>query len=63
MPTATPCSLSRSSEGLHFAGTSLAYRITGLTSYNLDRLRITLKANPPDAVGMFRQRRAGSLSE
>jgi DNA primase len=44
----TACSLSRSSEGLHFAGSSLAYRITGLTAYNLDRLRITLKANPPD---------------
>jgi DNA primase len=53
MPTVTPCSLSRSSEGLHFAGTSLAYRITGLTSYNLDRLRITLKANPPDDCGTF----------
>jgi hypothetical protein len=23
------------------------YRVTGLTSYNLERLRITLKANPP----------------
>jgi hypothetical protein len=29
------------------------YRITGLTSYNLDRLRVTLKANPPDAAGTF----------
>jgi DNA primase len=56
MPTATAstqlstgaCSLSRSSEGLHFAGTSLVYRITGLTAYNLDRLRVTLKANLPD---------------
>ena len=48
---ATSCTLSRSTEGLHFAGTSLTYRITGLTSYNLDRLRITLKANPPNAAG------------
>jgi hypothetical protein len=47
------CSLSRTSEGLHFAGTSLAYRITGLTPYNLERLRITLKANPPDAPATF----------
>ncbi|HAJ79018.1 MAG TPA: hypothetical protein DCO75_04540 [Fibrobacteres bacterium] len=53
MTTTEPCILSRSSEGLHFAGTSLAYRITGLTPYNLDRLRITLKANPPDAAGTF----------
>ena len=56
-----PCSLSRSAEGLHFAGTSLTYRITGLTAYNLDRLRITLKAmlrqdsatNPPDNAATF----------
>ncbi len=53
MTTATSCSLSRSTEGLHYAGTNLIYRITGLTTYNLDRLRITLKANPPDAVGTF----------
>ena len=53
MSPATSCSLSRSSEGLHFAGTSLTYRITGLTPYNLDRLRITLKANPPDAAATF----------
>jgi len=49
----TSCNLSRSTEGLHFAGSCLTYRITGLTPYNLDRLRITLKANPPDAVGNF----------
>jgi DNA primase len=42
--------LSRSSEGLHFTGTTLTYRITGLTSYNLDRLRITLKASPQQAA-------------
>ena len=45
MPTSQACKLSRSTEGLHFTGTSLSYRITGLTPYNLDRLRITLKAN------------------
>ena len=53
MSQATSCTLSRSTEGLHFAGTSLTYRITGLTPYNLDRLRITLKANPPDAAATF----------
>jgi hypothetical protein len=45
MNTTEPCRLSRSAEGLHFAGTSLTYRITGLTAYNLDRLRVTLKAS------------------
>jgi len=48
-----PCRLSRSTEGLYYAGTCLTYRITGLTAYNLDRLRITLKANPPDAAATF----------
>jgi hypothetical protein len=47
------CSLSHSTEGLQFTGTTLTYRITGLTPYNLDRLRITLKANPPDSPGTF----------
>ena len=36
--------LSRSAEGLHYAGEHLQYRITGLTSYNLERMRVTLKA-------------------
>ena len=53
MSTNIACRLSRSTEGLHFAGTSLAYRITGLTPYNLDRLRITLKANPPEEPTTF----------
>ncbi len=53
MSTATACSLSRSTEGLHFAGSALAYRITGLTAYNLDRLRVTLKANPPNTASTF----------
>ena len=39
------CSLSHSSEGLQFTGATLLYRITGLTAYNLDRLRVTLKAS------------------
>lgn len=52
-PTAQACSLSHSTEGLHFAGSNLAYRITGLTAYNLDRLRVTLRANPPDSPTVF----------
>jgi DNA primase len=47
------CSLSRSTEGLIFTGSNLTYRITGLTPYNLDRLKITLKANVADAPGVF----------
>jgi|WetSurMetagenome_2_1015567.scaffolds.fasta_scaffold91099_2 DNA primase len=53
MNTTEPCRLSRSAEGLQFAGTSLSYRITGLTAYNLDRLRVTLKANPADTPNIF----------
>ena len=53
MSTSPACRLSRSTEGLHFAGTNLVYRITGLTPYNLDRLRITLKANPPEEPTTF----------
>jgi DNA primase len=50
---ATACSLSRSAEGLQFAGTNLSYRITGLTAYNLDRLRVTLKAATQNNGGAF----------
>jgi DNA primase len=53
MSTNQPCSLSRSTDGLQFAGTTLSYRITGLTAYNLDRLRVTLKANPADTPNTF----------
>lgn len=53
MSTSPVCKLSRSIEGLHFAGETLKYRITGLTAYNLDRLRITLKAQPADNAGTF----------
>lgn len=48
-----PCRLTRTPEGIVFTGDSLIYRITGLTPYNLDRLRVTLKANPPDASATF----------
>ncbi|MDD5343089.1 MAG: hypothetical protein PHW12_01570 [Smithella sp.] len=53
MSQAPACSLSRSSEGLIFNGSTLTYRITGLTPYNLDRLRVTLKANLPEAAGTY----------
>jgi hypothetical protein len=53
MSQAQACSLSRSAEGLQFAGTNLSYRITGLTSYNLDRLRVTLKAATQNNGGTF----------
>ncbi|MDD5342919.1 MAG: hypothetical protein PHW12_00710 [Smithella sp.] len=47
------CSLSHTPEGLVFTGTILTYRITGLVAYNLERLRVTLKANPSDMLGTF----------
>ena len=47
------CRLNHSTEGLYFTASKLTYRITGLTSYNLDRLRITLKAGDPEAAGTF----------
>jgi uncharacterized membrane protein len=53
MSTTQACSLSRSTEGLLFAGTNLSYRITGLTAYNLDRLRVTLKAATQNNGGTF----------
>jgi hypothetical protein len=53
MSQAQACNLSRSAEGLQFAGTNLSYRITGLTAYNLDRLRVTLKAATQNNGGTF----------
>jgi DNA primase len=53
IPNSPVFRLSRTPEGLHYAGSCLTYRITGLTAYNLDRLRITLKAYPADAVATF----------
>jgi len=43
--------LTRTPEGLVYTGETLSYRITGLTPYNLDRLRVTLKASSPDQKG------------
>jgi DNA primase len=56
--TSTPhdqpvCAVVRTAEGLVFNGSTLTFRITGLTPYNLDRLRITLKANPPEKLEPF----------
>lgn len=53
MEHTSPCSLQPRADGLYFTGTILSYRITGLTAYNLERLRITLKANPADTPGTF----------
>ena len=53
MSQTTACKLSRSAEGLHFAGSNLTYRITGLLPYNLDRLRVTLKASQPETPVPF----------
>ena len=36
--------LARRSDGLYYTGTFLSFRITKLTTYNLERLKITLKA-------------------
>jgi len=48
----SPVTLTRQPDGLFFAGSALTYRITGLTSYNLERLRVTVKAAPP-SNGVF----------
>lgn len=52
-PNQQSCKLSRTSEGLVYMGETLSWRITGLTPYNLDRLRVTLKANPPEEPATF----------
>ncbi len=44
------CELTSKSDGLYFNGTYLQYRITGLTTFNLDRLKVTLKAMLPDTT-------------
>lgn len=49
----TTAPLSRSAEGILFTGCNLNYRITGLTAYNLDRMRITLKASVIDKPAEF----------
>ena len=53
MTTNPPCSLSRTADGLIFPGQTLHYRITGLLPYNLERIRVTVKAYAPDAPGTF----------
>jgi hypothetical protein len=45
--------LTRTPEGLVYTGDTLIYRVTGLSPHNLDRLRVTLKANPPDQPTTF----------
>ena len=53
MNQAPACSLTRQSDGLYYGGSFLTYRITGLSPYNLDRLRITLKGYKPDQPASF----------
>ena len=48
-----PCSLSPGNDGLYFRGDVLTYRVTGLNPYNLDRLRINLKAYIEDQPAHF----------
>jgi DNA primase len=48
----SPATLQRKPDGLYFEGATLGYRITGLTTYNLERLRVTLKAVAP-SNGVF----------
>ena len=46
MPNPEPTSaLIKKEDGLYYTGQQLQYRITGLQTYHLDRLRITLKAS------------------
>lgn len=40
-------------DGLHYTGTKLFFRITGLKSHNLDRLKITLKASSIEKPDIF----------
>jgi hypothetical protein len=53
MSSENPCRISRSSDGLHYATENLSFRISGLTAYNLDRLRVTVKASIPESAGIF----------
>jgi hypothetical protein len=52
-PSSPASRLTHTHEGLIYTGESLNYRITGLTAYNLDRLRITIKANKPEEPLVF----------
>jgi len=45
--------LENKADGLYFSGSALRYRVTGLTHYNLERLRITLKAESSDNPSLF----------
>ena len=45
----TSTGLTSKPDGIYFKGTYLQYRITGLTTFNLDRLKVTLKEDDPEA--------------
>ena len=44
MSEPTTTTLQRKPDGLYLDGSTLTYRVTGLTTFNLERLKITLKA-------------------
>jgi hypothetical protein len=45
--------LTRTPEGLLYTGDVLTYRIASLQSFNLDRMRLTLKAHPADTTELL----------
>ncbi|MDG5817125.1 hypothetical protein QA601_18660 [Chitinispirillales bacterium ANBcel5] len=51
--TEKPCRLAQGSDGHYFRGDILTYRVTGLNPYNLDRLRVNLKAYKEDEPSNF----------
>lgn len=69
MPNPSPhagAGLTRKDDGLYYKAANLTYRITGLMPYNLDRLRITLKAwknplNPNPSPDGRREKTNGGL--
>jgi hypothetical protein len=47
-PSSPASRLTHAPEGLIYTGDNLTYRVTGLTAYNLERLRVTVRAAKPD---------------
>lgn len=46
-------SLTKKDDALYFEGQHLHYRMTGLTPYNFDRMKVTIKAYKPDNLSLF----------
>lgn len=51
--TSAVSKLIKKDDGLYYEGSSLTFRISGLTSYNLDRLKVTLRASATDKPEIF----------